>query len=632
MPTVSVEKDLFFAHIGRSYTDKEFDELCFEFGVELDEITSEREEAERGANLTEAQLAQYSTNVIYKIDVPANRYDLLCIEGLSRGFKIFLGDMESPTYTVAGTPTMTMTVRKTNTDKIRPFVVCAVLRDMTFDQARYASFIDLQDQLHRNLCRQRTLVAIGTHDLDAIAPPFFYDARAPDQISFVPLTPSDREFKAGDLLNFYETDESVKHLKPYVPIIKNSPIYPVVLDSQETVLSLPPIINGDKSKITLNTKNVFIECTATDLTKANIVLDTVVTMFSEYCAQPFTVEPVTVQYEENGSIVSSYVTPTLSTRREKASVDFCNSLIGIQITPQEMKALCDKVQLGPAALLENNTVLEVTVPPTRSDILHPVDIAEDIGVAFGFNNIRKRVPTTSTVGGEFPLNMLGDLLREEIGRAGYIEVLTHGLCSIHDNFTALRRQVSPAVSLSNPANVEYQVVRTTLLPGLLKTLQHNKAASFGSGFKLFEISDVVLPDDKHVITETIVGAKNARRICAVYAGPTSGFEIIHGLVDRIMTLTEVAPTDDYVALNERTKEEQHRVSREGWVYSVEALPDSHPESPTYFPGRAAAIMFQTPKTEKKCIGTFGILHPEVLGNFGIQYPASSVELDLEALM
>uniref|UniRef100_A0A7S3P646 phenylalanine--tRNA ligase n=1 Tax=Amphora coffeiformis TaxID=265554 RepID=A0A7S3P646_9STRA len=355
-------------------------------------------------------------------------------------------------------------------------------------------------------------------------------------------------------------------------------------------------------------------------------------MFSEYCAQPFTVEPVTVQYEENGSIVSSYVTPTLSTRREKASVDFCNSLIGIQITPQEMKALCDKVQLGPAALLENNTVLEVTVPPTRSDILHPVDIAEDIGVAFGFNNIRKRVPTTSTVGGEFPLNMLGDLLREEIGRAGYIEVLTHGLCSIHDNFTALRRQVSPAVSLSNPANVEYQVVRTTLLPGLLKTLQHNKAASFGSGFKLFEISDVVLPDDKHVITETIVGAKNARRICAVYAGPTSGFEIIHGLVDRIMTLTEVAPTDDYVALNERTKEEQHRVSREGWVYSVEALPDSHPESPTYFPGRAAAIMFQTPKTEKKCIGTFGILHPEVLGNFGIQYPASSVELDLEALM
>ena len=88
----------------------------------------------------------------------------------------------------------------------------------------------------------------------------------------------------------YETDPTCKHLKPYVPIIKDSPVYPVIMDSEETVLSLPPIINGSVSKITLNTKNVFIECTATDLTKANIVLDTMVTMFSEYCSKPFQVE------------------------------------------------------------------------------------------------------------------------------------------------------------------------------------------------------------------------------------------------------------------------------------------------------------------------------------------------------
>ena len=637
MPTVSVNKDLLFTRIGRTYTDEAFDELCFEFGVELDEITSEREEAERGSavKLSAEQLAQYSTAVIYKIDIPANRYDLLCVEGLSRGFRIFLGEQDAPVYTLSGSePQYTMTVRKSNCDKIRPFVVCAVLRDLSFDQDRYASFIDLQDQLHRNLCRQRTLVAIGTHDLDSIQPPFFYDARAPSEINFVPLTPSDRSFGAAELLEFYETDPTAKHLKPYVPIISKSPVYPVILDSQEMVLSLPPIINGDKSKITLDTKNVFIECTATDLTKANIVLDTMICMFSQYCATPFTAEPVTVQYQDDaGNMVSSYITPQLSTRREKAAVEFCNSLIGINITAQEMKALCDKVQLGPAQLLENDTVLEVTVPPTRSDILHAVDIAEDIGVAFGFNNIRKRVPQTSTVGGEFPLNLLGDLLREEIGRAGYTEVLTHGLCSIHDNFTALRRTVGPAVSLSNPANVEYQVVRTTLLPGLLKTLQHNKAASFADGFKLFEISDVVLPDDQHVVTETIVGAKNARRICAVYAGPTSGFEVIHGLVDRIMTLTEVAPQEDYVPAAQRTKEEPYRVSRQGWTYAVQALDEAHPENPTFFPGRAAALMLTTPaKAEPVCIGTFGILHPEVLKSFEFQYPVSAVELDLEALM
>ena len=639
MPTLAVEKEILFAHMGRSYSDEAFDELCFEFGIELDEITSEKQEAEKAGNLNKQALASLSTAIVYKIDVPANRYDLLCVEGLSRALRIFLGDMDAPVYKLAPAPeNITMTVKKANTDKIRPFVVCAVLRDVSFqDKSRYNSFIDLQDQLHRNLCRQRTLVAIGTHDLDSVQPPFFYDARGPKDIEFIPLTPDDRSFTSDKLLDFYETDPAAKHLKPYVPIIKDSPVYPVILDAQETVLSLPPIINGSKSKITSNTTNVFIECTATDLTKANIVLDTVVTMFSEYCAKPFTIESVPVYYQDaNGSVVRTETTPLLSTRQETAKVDFCNSLIGIQLTPQEMQTLCNKIQLGPAQLLENDSVLQVTVPPTRSDILHAVDIAEDIGIAFGYNNIVKRVPKTCTVGGEFPLNKLTDLLRDEIARAGYTEVLTHGLCSTHDNFTALRRPVTAAVSLSNPANIEYQVVRTTLLPGLLKTLQHNKSASFTAGFKLFEISDVVLPDDQHVVCETRVGTKNARRVCAVYAGKTSGFEIIHGLVDRIMTLTEVAPDAEYVASKSDAKsddDEDFRVSREGWYYTIHALPETDPSAGTYFTGRAASIVLTSPGSgSARSIGSFGILHPEVLQSFDINYPASCVELDLEALL
>ncbi|KAL3799715.1 hypothetical protein HJC23_010365 [Cyclotella cryptica] len=610
MPTVAIERTALFTHLGRTYTDAEFDELCFEFGVELDEITSEREEATKS-----------STEVIYKIDVPANRYDLLCIEGISRSLRVFLGDMEAPTYQIVS-PTeeasSTMTVVQSSTATIRPFVVCAILRDVTFDEARYKSFIELQDQLHRNLCRQRTLVAIGTHDLDSVKGPFKYDARSPKDIRFVPLTHTEeqREFDGASLMECYETDANCKHLKPYVPIIKNSPL-----------------------RITLNTKNVFIECTATDLTKANIVLDTVVAMFSEYAAVPFSVEPVTVNYvNDDNSIVKSYVTPQMYTRKETTSVKFVNSLIGIDVDPEPMAELCNKIQLGPARLLpapseEEGPILEVTVPPTRSDILHAVDIAEDIAVAYGYNNIVKTVPKTCTVGGEQPLNHLGDLLREEIGRAGYVEVLTHGLCSIKDNFTALGRPVTAAVSLSNPANVEYQVVRTTLLPGLLKTLQHNKSMSFTGGFKLFEISDVVLPDDKHVVTETIVGAKNARRVCATYAGPTSGFEVIHGLVDRIMTLCEVAPEEEYVASSgNKTNKLVH--CKEGWAYTIRELKAGESDvSGTYFPGRAAEILLTSPKGgHRVVVGTFGILHPNVLENFDINYPTSAVELDLESLL
>lgn len=641
MPTVSIPRNTLFTHLSRTYTDTEFDELCFEFGVELDEITSERLEATKSSTvkLSKEALAALSDEVIYKIDVPANRYDLLCVEGICRALKVFLGDMEAPSYQVLP-PTDkngVMTVHQSNTATIRPFVVCAILRDVSFNEARYQSFIELQDQLHRNLCRQRTLVAIGTHDLDSVQGPFVYDARTPQDIKFVPLTHTSEgtEFNATELMKCYETDPNCKHLKPYVPIIKDSPLYPVVLDSNETVLSLPPIINGSQSRITLQTTNVFIECTATDLTKANIVLDTVVAMFSEYASAPFTVEAVTVNYvDKNGEIANSYETPQMYTRKEVASVDFVNSLIGINVDPSSMAELCNKIQLGPARLLMDSTepILEVTVPPTRSDILHAVDIAEDIAVAYGYNNIVKTIPKTCTVGGEQPLNALGDLLREEIGRAGYIEVLTHGLCSKRDNFTALGRPETAAVALSNPANVEYQVVRTTLLPGLLKTLQHNKSMSFGGGFKLFEISDVVLPDDRHVVTHTIVGAKNARRVCATYSGPTSGFEVIHGLVDRIMTLCEVAPEEEYVA-SSGNKMNQLVHCKEGWSYTIRELKMGECGSGTYFPGRAAEILLTSPNGGVRgVIGTFGILHPDVLGNFDINYPTSAMELDLEALL
>ena len=127
MPTVSVEKEIFFTHLGRTYTDEAFDELCFEFGIELDEITSEREEAQKSSTvkLSAQQIAALSDKVIYKIDVPANRYDLLCIEGLSRALKIFLGDQDAPDFKLAQEePAATMTVKKANTDTIRPFVVC----------------------------------------------------------------------------------------------------------------------------------------------------------------------------------------------------------------------------------------------------------------------------------------------------------------------------------------------------------------------------------------------------------------------------------------------------------------------------------------------------------------------------
>ncbi|CAL4065213.1 unnamed protein product, partial [Meganyctiphanes norvegica] len=195
----------------------------------------------------------------------------------------------------------------------------------------------------------------GTHDLDTITGPFVYDAQPPQDISFVPLNKTE-VWRSDKLLDHYLHDS---HLKEYVPIIKDKPFYPVITDSKGVVLSLPPIINGDHSKITLNTRNVFIELTATDKFKAQITLDTLVAMFSEYCEQPFTVEPVIIEYLSG----PSEQTPKLQYREQRARVDYCNSLVGVEESAENIAKMLTSMSL--TAKLEGTNTLKVLVPPTR---------------------------------------------------------------------------------------------------------------------------------------------------------------------------------------------------------------------------------------------------------------------------
>lgn len=263
-----------------------------------------------------------SEEIIYRIDIPANRYDLLCLEGLVAGLMVFQKKQQQPKFQRIEPAGMHKMSATPSTLVVRPFVVAAVLRDVNLDKEKYDRFIDLQDKLHQNICRKRVLVAIGTHDLDTIQGPFVYDAKPPKEIRFVPLNQT-KEMDAEELMEFYSTHTQ---LKTYLPIIRDSPVYPVIYDANGVVLSLPPIINGDHSKISVNTKNIFIECTATDLTKAKIVLDTIVTLFSQHCSEPFKVEAVEVT-NADGSV---FKYPELAYRTEKVFVDKINKYIGIR--------------------------------------------------------------------------------------------------------------------------------------------------------------------------------------------------------------------------------------------------------------------------------------------------------------
>lgn len=187
---------------------------------------------------------------------------------------------------------------------------------------------------------------------------------------------------------------------------------------------MPPIINGDYSKITLNTKNVFIEATATDKTKAEVVIDTIVSMFSQYSSEKFSYERVAINYPDG----SKDIQPKMETKKMICDLNKANLIAGIQETQEDLIKLLGKMGLvTTTGKKKNSPKMFVSVPPTRHDILHEIDIIEDVAIAYGYNKIKKTFPKTATIAEEFLLNKLSDHIREEVSRCGFTEALTFSL-------------------------------------------------------------------------------------------------------------------------------------------------------------------------------------------------------------
>ncbi|EDV24203.1 uncharacterized protein TRIADDRAFT_50402 [Trichoplax adhaerens] len=528
MPIINIKRDLLFKALQKEYTDDKFAEVCFEYGIELDEVTSEKDIIAREQG--EDKAANASEDVIYKIEIPANRH-----------------------------------CQSTSALRCCYFTKC----NPNIGTDTYSSMIDLQEKLHQNICRRRALVAIGLHNLDTVQGPFYYDAKAPEDIKFKPLN-KDKEYTAAELMELYKSDG---HLKHYLHIIKDKPVYPIIYDSNGVVLSMPPIINGEHTKLSTNTRNIFID--------AKIVLDTLVTMISEHCGQKYSAEVVDV-IQPDGKVVTY---PELTTRHEIISLKDVYSLAGISLDTEKIAKLLTRMSLSTTVI--NEKEVKVEVPPTRHDI--------HIAIAYGYNNIPRSMPKSSTIAQEFPINKLSNLLRQEIAQAGFTEALTFTLCSRDDVSEKLNKNLasSKATHISNPKTQEFQVVRTTLLPGLLKTVASNRSMSLP--LRLFEIADVVIKDDK-----TDTGARNERRLCALYYNKSPGFEIIHGLADRSMQLLGIP------------------FGKSDKGYYIKGADD-----PLYFPGRGADIIVHGNR-----IGSLGVLHPDVISKFDLNMPCSALECNI----
>ena len=259
-------------------------------------------------------------------------------------------------------------------------------------------------------------------------------------------------------------------------------------------------------------------------------------------------------------------------------------------------------------------LIDVHVPPTRADVLHQADIMEDVAIAYGFNRLPRSFPNISgTIAQPLAINKLSDIVRMEAAMAGWSEVLPLILCSHAENFAHLNRtdDGTTAVRLANPKTAEYQVVRTSLLPGLLKTLRENKHHSVP--IKIFEVSDVAFKAP-HLERKS----RNERHFAAAWLGKNSGFEVVHGLLDRVMLMLKSAFITSEEGLAGREVGE--------CAYWIDEVDDK-----TFLPGHAASIHVRMGGREQ-VIGVFGILHPTVLEKFELRYPVSTLEVNIEVFL
>jgi phenylalanyl-tRNA synthetase beta chain len=281
-----------------------------------------------------------------------DRPDLLSVEGTARALRAFM-DLEPglKTYKIHP-PEIEMKVDK-GILPIRGHIQCLDVKGVSLDEEQLKGLMDLQEDLHWAVGRDRKKVAIGVHDSSKIKPPYFYKASRPEEIKFIPLAMPGMEMSLGDILE--------KHPKgmEYAHVINRFEKYPIIVDSTDQVLSMPPIINGELTKLTLDTKEMFVEMTGTDENAVQKAMNILATAFAE---QGWRIYQVGVNFPDQVR-----VTPDLNPIIRRLSIAYTNKMLGLSLSAKELVGCLKK--MGYDAEVEGGR-LNVSVPSYRNDILH----------------------------------------------------------------------------------------------------------------------------------------------------------------------------------------------------------------------------------------------------------------------
>ncbi|HDD69957.1 MAG TPA: phenylalanine--tRNA ligase subunit beta [Candidatus Bathyarchaeota archaeon] len=508
-----------------------------------------------------------------KVEYNPNRIDFCSYAGVARALKGFL-EMETglPKYE-AKKAKATLVVDRAVRD-VRPFMLAAVVRNIKLDEDAVVELMEMQEDLHWGLGRDRKKVSIGIHNLDVVKPPFTYTAVEPESVKFVPLGKSEK-MSLREILEKHEKGIAYKH------IIDWSPRYPLLIDKDGAVLSMPPIINGELTRVDSSTKNLFLDVTGTSYEAVEKSLNVLVTALADMGG---TIEKVKVKYEDR-----TVVSPNLEPEKMGLRVDYANKLLGLKLSEKEAIKCLLKCRLG--AEKREKGVLEAYIPPYRIDILHEVDLVEEVAIGYGYYRLKPTIPVAITVGEQHPAQKLANTVRQIMTGLGFLEVMNFTLINERIHYSYMRMKKEKPIRLANPVSAEYSIMRKMLLPGLLKNLADNKHESFPQ--RLFEVSDVA-----EINTKIESMCERRLHIAAVSSHPTANF-------------TEIKAYAEALLANMGLKKWQFKEAKH----------------PSFLEGRTATI-----HAKGRQLGVIGEIHPEILNNFELENPTAAFEIDLEPLI
>ena len=503
-----------------------------------------------------------------------NRPDLWSIEGLARALRGYLNIAKGLKEYAVGEPVIDINV-DSRLKNIRPFIGCAIVKNVKLTDTVIRGLMHMQDKLDQTYGRNRQKTSIGLYDYSLISPPLSYAVSKPDEISFVPLAYEEK-------MNLEQILERHPKGLEYGHIVKKHSVYPILMDSKRNVLSFPPIINSnDLGRVTEETQHLLVEVTGT---KHETVLNTVKLVTLALIDRGGKAYAATVHYPHENL---KEITPDFGAKRMDLVVKYANKILGLKLTAERIAELLLKAGFGIENVSEKN--VSVMVPCYRVDVMHPVDLVEDIAIAYGYNNIEplwRELPTTGCVR---PEQRMLDLTREFMVGLGFQEILTNTLTNPETLFDKMNREKTRIVEIANPKVLTMTCLRNWLLPNLMEFLSNNQSIEFPQ--KIFELGKITLLDAKKE-TKT----RDEEWLATATSHANASFSEIKSALDSFFM---------NIGVNWQIKETAH---------------------PSFIEGRVGAAIVNGVN-----VGVLGEVSPRVLEAWKLENPTAAFEISMQKI-